>query len=284
MDGIGATLQWRKQSFIVTHLTHGKWIGSLKNEHHTEEGDQSYYFGLSYPDCDEKSLKAYKHIMPGMFTNVPKENMLNYIRTTKVNKTTVLVFKWGYMEEEYNYMVFDEAFRKRFHRQRALRLTPKRDDDDYWVSLHFRWGDTMNETNDLIIPNGRNGLRLIDYCKCIAEILSIKPSAKVFVFAEKLENFYETCHELDRNKVLHLGDSRSWRRDIDIMSQSNLLIGGSSSFFMLGAHLCQNCTVIHNSVAKFKKTHYERKLTSHMNAQYCDKNLECYLKQIRKYL
>ena len=68
------------------------------------------------------------------------------------------------------------------------------------------------------------------------------------------------------------------------MSQSNLLIGGSSSFFMLGAHLCQNCTVIHNSVAKFKKTHYERKLTSHMNAQYCEKNLDCYLKKIRKYL
>ena len=51
----------------------------------------------------------------------------------------------------------------------------------------------------------------------------------------------------------------------DIMSQSQLLIGGQSSFFVLGSHLCNNCTVIHSSGKKFIQSTYEIKnITPHL--------------------
>ena len=282
LDGIGSTLQWRKQSFIAASISNGKWIGDLTNAHHPEEGDQSRYFGLTYPDCDETSLQVHTHLVNFQFIEMPRKNMIHYIPSIVVNKTTVLVFKWGYMEESYNYVVFDAVFRERFHRQRELRPSPKRQINEYWVSIRFRWGDV--HTNDFDQPNERSGLGFSDYCKCIYEIQSIKPQAVVFIFAESLTNVYEICNDLNPKKAHHLGDSRSWKRDIDIMSQSNLLIGGSSSFFMLGAHLCQNCTVIHNSVAKFGQSSYENTMMPHMTARFCEKDLDCYLQSLRTYL
>ena len=76
----------------------------------------------------------------------------------------------------------------------------------------------------------------------------------------------------------------AWKRDIDIMSQSQLLIGGSSSFFVLGAHLCENCTVIHSSVPKFAKSEYEKLLPMHLNDIFCEGNLACYLDSIKETL
>ena len=110
LDGVGSTLQWRKQSFIASHIVNGKWIGNLTNSHHMDEGDQSYYFGLTYPDCDEASLEIYVNLVPSKFIEIPRTNMLKYIPSISVNTSTVLVFKWGFMEEEYNYMVFDASF------------------------------------------------------------------------------------------------------------------------------------------------------------------------------
>ena len=155
-------------------------------------------------------------------------------------------------------------------------------EDDYWVSIHFRWGDV--QTNDIDRPNLRSGLKFSHYCKCVLEIQSLRPSAVIFIFAEKLKNVNEVCFGLNSNRTQHFSDSQSWKRDIDIMSQSNLLIGGSSTFFMLGAHLCQNCTVIHNSVPKFRKSKYEKTLPSHINAFYCKKRLMCYLERLREHL
>ena len=282
LDGVGSTLQWRKQSFIASHIVNGKWIGDLINSHHIEEGDQSKYFGLTYPDCDEASLKLNIKLFPSRFIEIPRKNMLKHIPTISVNARAVLVFKWGYMEEAFNYMVFDASFRERFHKKRALRTSPKRNINDYWVSIHFRWGDV--QTNNINHPNIRSGLKFSDYCKCILEIQLLKPNAVIFIFAEKFRRVNELCYGLNPNRTYHFSDSQVWRRDIDIMSQSNLLLGGSSSFFMLGAHLCENCTVIHNSFKKFQKSKYEKTLPSHINAFYCKRSLVCYLDLLREHL
>lgn len=282
LDGIGSTLQWRKQSFIASHIINGKWIGDLTNSHYMEEGDQSYYFGLKYSDCDESSLKIYTHLFPLHFIDIPRTNLLKYIPTLSVNTRTVLVFKCGYMEEEYNYMVFDALFRERFHKARALRTSLKRDINEYWVSIHFRWGDV--QTKDVDQPNIRTGLKFSHYCKCALEIQSLKPNAIIFIFAEKLRNVKKICPGLNPNTTHHFSDSQYWRRDMDIMSQSNLLIGGSSSFFVLGAHLCQNCTVVHGSVPKFQMSKYEKTLPSHIKAFHCKRSLVCYLERIREHL
>ena len=282
LDGIGSTLQWRKQSFIAAHILNAKWIGDLTNSHHIEEGDQSSYFGLKFHDCDKASLKIYARLNSFRLIKIPRTNMLKYIPTLSVNAKTALVFQWGYMEEAYNYMVFDALFRERFHKERALRTSRKKNVNEYWVSIHFRWGDV--QTNNADEPNMRSGLKFSHYCKCVLEIQSLNPNAIIFIFAEKLKSVSELCVGLNPNRTHHFSDSQFWGRDIDIMSQSNLLLGGSSSFFMLGAHLCQNCTVVHNSVPKFRKSKYEKTLPAHINAFYCKRSLACYLERLRERL
>ena len=203
--------------------------------------------------------------------------MFDYIPTVPITKDTVLIFEWEQLDQAHNFVVFDHAFRNKYHRQRLCRDTPQRRYDEYWVSIHFRWGDvgTTNENK----PNKRNGLGFISYCSCISEILTINPNARIFLFAE-LFTGPEVCNLLWSENVYFYSDSLKWKRDIDIMSQSQLLIGGSSSFFVLGAHLCENCTVIHSARAKFVKSNYEKKISTHLKDFDCDKNITCYLKEI----
>ena len=53
--------------------------------------------------------------------------------------------------------------------------------------------------------------------------------------------------------MLHLGndDTGSYEtmRDIDLMTQSHLLVGGHSTFFQLAVHLCDSCVVASQAVA-----------------------------------
>ena len=62
----------------------------------------------------------------------------------------------------------------------------------------------------------------------------------------------------------------------------NLFLVVQVVFFVLAAHLCQNCTVIHNSSIKFAKTEYEKNLPKHMNDYFCEKELRCYIDYITK--
>jgi hypothetical protein len=282
LEGIGSTFQWRKPSLIAAHMMSGKWVGNLTNKHHREDADQSTYFGLSYFHCDLNALKIYEKVRPEKFINMPEEFMLDYIPKIPANQitnTTVVVFQWEHLDESHNFAVFDDSFRRRFHEQRLHRLTPRRQSHEYWVSIHFRWGDVA--TKDQNRPNMRSGLGFSEYCACISHVLLANPHARIFVFAEEFAR-PDLCIVLKNKNVSFHNDSNTWKSDIDIMSQSKLLIGGSSSFFVLGAHLCENCTVIHNSQVKFTVSDYEKTLTSHLNPLFCNKNINCYLQQIER--
>ena len=241
------------------------------------------YFGLSYSDCDEKSLLSYKDVHPNHFIYMPKEEMHEKLLTSvrnKITRKTVLVYEWEILDQSHNYLTFDLGFRKQFHLQRLQRHNRIRNIDEFWVSIHFRWGDV--QTNDPDQPDVRSGLGLSDYCSCVKEIKRIKPQATIHFFAENLNQFI-FCSEFESNENFHFyNDSMNWKHDLDIMSQSQLILGGSSSFFVLAAHLCQNCTVIHNSSIKFAKTEYEKNLPKHMNDYFCEKELRCYIDYITK--
>jgi len=245
-----------------------------------EDGDQSNYFGLSYSHCDEKSLQLHEDVYHNKFFYTTEKNLLTYIPRIPVTNTTVVVFDWEHTWIGYNnFAVIDKSFRNRFHQQRLLRQTPKRKANQYWVSVHFRWGDV--KTKDPNKPNARSGLSFANYCFCINKILLISPKIEIYFFAEEFP-----CPEYCVNskfKNFHFNnDSITWKRDIDIMSQSQLLIGGSSSFFALGSHLCENCTVIHSSPVKFKRSDHEKKLPTHLVEINCKKTLSCYIENIRR--
>ena len=285
LEGIGSTFQWRKPSFIAAHMINAKWIGNLTNKHHKYDGDQSRYFGLSYLHCDKTSLEAYKHLNQKNFYYVPKKAIFDYnsrIAVENITKYTVMIFKWEHLDKIHNYLVFDSAFRNRFHQQRLHRNTPRREPGEYWIAVHFRWGDVR--TKDPNKPDIRASLGFSDYCLCISHILQINPNfTTIFLFAEGFTG-NKNCPALKSKNIKLATDSLEWKRDIDIMSQSQLLIGGSSSFFSLGAHLCENCTVIHSSPVKFAKSEYEENLSTHLIDYNCQKNVTCYLEQIKNVL
>ena len=281
-EGIGSTFQFRKPSLIAKHILNGTWIGSLINAHYPIAGDQSPYFGLSYSHCNFKSLEKYEKQKGLDFIYVPKENTTSYIRNLKLKNSSVVVFEWEKLDEYHNYVAFDETFRSNFHQQRLLRPNLKRRPDEIWVSIHFRWGDV--ETEDPNDPDARTGLGFADYCQCINGTLELNPKVSIFVFAE---NFTppESCTVLESRQVSFFNASTSWQRDLDIMSQSQLLIGGQSSFFVLGAHLCKNCTAIHSSGKKFVQSAYEKKrLQPHLKSVYCIPQYICYWTYIKEYL
>merc|ERR1711894_93293 len=206
---------------------------------------------------------------------VYKKYILGEKNRKHFNKITVVVFDWEHTwVESYNYAVIDSSVRKRFHQKRLLRQTPKRKADQYWISIHFRWGDT--KTISPINPGGRSGLSFHGYCSCEHEILQVNPNVEIFFFAERFPQ-PESCVHLKEKNIHFINESIIWKRDIDIMSQSQLLIGGSSSFFVLAAHLCENCTVTHNSKRKFEQTDYEKTLLKHLDERTCNKTLSCYL-------
>ena len=287
LKGMGSEFQWHKPSFIASHLVNGKWIGNLTSGHDRRNGDQSEYFGMLNSHCDENSLKNYHltHVpVSHEFIFVPKEDMFTYVPNLpshKITRKTILIFDWETLDESHNFVVFDETFRNNFHKQRQLRSSIKRPTNEYWVSIHFRWGDVATRDPDL--PNFRSGLGFSDYCTCIGNIMEITPNAKIFLFAENFP-YSESCSFLPSKSIQFFNDSVSWKRDIDIMSQSQLLLGGSSSFFVLGSHLCQNCSVIHSSDKKFVKSEYEDLLPRHLNDIYCGGEVSCYLENINKIL
>ena len=185
MEGIGSEFQWHKPSFIATHLLHGKWVGNLTNAHHTDDGDLSSFFGLNISDCDEMSLLTYKDINPNNFIYMPQEKSQVYLLSivrNKITRKTVFVYEWKILDQSHNYAVFDTEFRKKFHQQRLQRHSRIRNKDEFWVSIHFRWGDV--QTNNPNQPDVRSGLGLSDYCSCIKKIKRIKPQATIHFFAE----------------------------------------------------------------------------------------------------
>ena len=284
LDGIGSTIQWRKPSMFAAHILRGKWIGNLTNEHHVEEGDQSGYFGLSdLSDCNVNALKMHEKQKTMIFFRTTEHMFKKYIVEKKhrhqFNKTTVVIFNWEHTWiESNNFAVIDSSVRRRFHQKRLLRQTPNRKPNQYWVSIHFRWGDT--KTTDPDNPGGRTGLSFKGYCACVHEILLVNPNVEIYFFAEGFPH-PELCEHLKYKNIHFINESITWKRDIDIMSQSQLLIGGSSSFFVLGSHLCENCTVIHSSDRKFKKTEYEETLPKHLIETNCNFTLTCYLEGIK---
>ena len=281
-EGIGSNFQWRKASFIAKHFINGKWIGSLMNSHEKEKEDQSSYFGLRYSDCDRNSLEYYEKERPERYFHMPEKSngeIHSELSKLKVKNTTVIVFDWEEIDQAHNYVVFDDEFRKLFHRQRYTRHNLMRQQNEYWVSIHFRWGDT--KTEDPNHPDMRTGLAFSDYCLCIRFILHRNPQVKIFLFAEGLQNT-SSCEPLKSKNVQVFNESNLWKRDIDIMSQSQLLIGGGSSFFVLAANLCEKCTAIHSTDVKFGESKYEKRLSPHLKAIFCPTQLSCFLEFIRQ--
>ena len=100
-------------------------------------------------------------------------------------------------------------------------------------------------------PDIRTGATLQEYLGAMSALLSkIKSSqrncidtVKIFMLTEGKSEEFALAKETFPDIHLLLNSS-AWLEAIDIMSQSQVIFRGESSFSALGANLCEDCTVI----------------------------------------
>jgi hypothetical protein len=263
LEGIGSTFQWRKQSLILAHALDASWIGMLKNAHDKDtflvrgsRANHQSFFGLGASGCNEESLLRLKTKSPATF--LPASELLQqpefglavmcsgtissvaYRQKFALDTSTVIEVARSPLQEGWNYCTFQPRFRAKFQKARVAAGDLQRPPLEFWISVHFRWGDVA--TGNTERPNERAGSSLRNFAFKTAQYLKANPGARVFFFSEGPTETFAPFQKIVPTGELHLNGP--WQTAIDTFSQSNILLGGTSSFFVIGAHLCNNCTVV----------------------------------------
>jgi len=164
--------------------------------------------------------------------------------------------------------LYNPRFRSRFHAARANRLLhwstvagAERPKDELWLSVHYRAGDVEHSTE--YVKQGRGDLAaLAYYVRAAVRYLASNPERLhgratglrpvVHLFSEGKAHAFKRFTDVLPGAVLHLGNNRgdTTKHDIDLMTQSHVLIGGFSTFFQMAAHLCDACVVLSTDVAE----------------------------------
>ena len=165
--------------------------------------------------------------------------------------------------------LYNPHFRSRYHAARASRLLhfstaagAERPEDELWLSVHYRSGDVESNKPEYA-RQGRGDLAaLAYYVRAAVRYLKTDPGRLhgrtaglrpvVHFFSEGKAHAFKRFTDVLPDAVLHLGNNRSdtTKHDIDLMTQSHVLIGGFSTFFQMAAHLCDACVVLSADVAK----------------------------------
>ena len=250
-EGIGSTFQRLKKGMIMADALAAPWIGTLENHHDPEPRENNAeWFGLGDKDCNETMLKQYEKLSLMHFVNATSlyqhpyfsvEHMCankiksdEYRKKFKLGPNTVIKVGKRHFSEEWNYCVFNQRFRERFYRDK-----PRKNPQEFWISVHFRWGDVA--THDVERPNFRARQGLTTLAKKVAKYTTNRTQARVFFFSEGKEAEFKKI--IDLVPPVNMRLNGSWKESLYTMAQSDVLIGGTSSFFVLAAHLCQRCTV-----------------------------------------
>ena len=299
LEGIGSTFQHRKYGFILASAIKARWVGTLKNEHENpyfDVDDDGLYtsgkdslinyaplFGFQQDECSEDDLldeQTNKHLhfiyidedgydypdIEDLCKSISEKSIYPW---PNITSNTIIVVDGDDLHENWNYCLFNSYFRNGFYNAQRIRKVIERPTNEKWISVHFRWGDTSTESVES--PNGRAGASLsayIDTTKHYIDMFNPKEgdSKKIMIhfFSEGQPDIFASFQNKFPSSTLHLNSSH-WINALDIMSQSNVIIGGSSSFFALASHLCSNCTVVttHPNSYKFLAEDEEILLAKH---------------------
>jgi len=258
LEGIGSTFQHRKHGLILADALGGRWMGTLKNEHESPpRANHRSFFGLggSGDQCEERDFRqrpiAFSSIEPRariwqLCRIIHREEQAEFRELHNISRASVILLKGeGRVIEKWNYCLFNERFRRRFRDaqgQRGLEFT--KGNNDTQVAVYFRWGDTAKWTRSVERPGRRNIWGLTTLAKFVKErvLVGENKNATINFISEGNASLFRKFSDIVPRA--NVRNDLTWQGAIDLMSQSDILIGGSSSFFVLSAHLCRNCTVV----------------------------------------
>jgi len=263
----------------------------LEKKDNTWENYYDSFFGLGDKTCSLNEILSeytnqrrkkmnFHHMMydnPQLSLNnlcsIPKSRIKEkFWNRYNLTKSSVFVFlgeSWEYeflppkFKREYrkkfmrgndlfrNYCLFNSEFRARYEIAQKKRLGLKKHHNETWVTVHFRWGDVA--TNDVEQPDKRAGVGLSVYKNIANNELKKLPghNKRVLFLSEGNKTLFESF--LKRVPNSEYITNSGWTYGIDLLAQSDVIIGGTSSYFVLGAHLCKKCKVIQvaNDARKF---------------------------------
>lgn len=258
LEGIGSTFQHRKYGLILADALGGKWMGTLKNKHDfPPRANHMNFFGLGGGDLCEESDFLLENIInfSSIRPRVRLTKLCQVIRKMKhaafrklhnITKSSIILLEGDRQNEQWNRCLFNDRFRQRFQNaqdERGVKHWREKRRSETWITVHYRWGDTEKWSKSVERKGRRNIAGLTKLAKYVRnEVVRGQKNVAVNFISEGNASLFQTFTEIipQANILLDL----TWQEAIDLMSQSDILVGGSSSFFVLGAHLCKNCTVV----------------------------------------
>merc|ERR1719272_2311149 len=234
-------------------------------------GDHTYHSWADLKHGDTTLPKNLVHLCSAIAGGSAPPSTDPMLRHAGVNRsTTVFRFK-NFGDHRFTGAtdcLYNPRFRSRYHAARASRLLhwstvagAERPKDELWLSVHYRAGDVEHSTE--YVAKGRGDLAAlayyvraaVRYLASDAERLHGRATGLrpvVHFFSEGKAHAFKRFTDVLPDAVLHLGNNGgdTTKHDIDLMTQSHVLIGGVSTFFQMAAHLCDACVVLSADVAK----------------------------------
>ena len=161
-----------------------------------------------------------------------------------ISQRTVVMYSERDYEPAWNYCTFNVGMRRRFRASRAALGVLPHPPNEFWISVHFRWGDlaTQNPEEPSIRMKGLSLSRVSQIASQHAEDHKHQ-TVRIFFVSEGRPEVFKDFLKLNPTALFHL-DSDRVEEALDILWRSDVLIGGSSAFFALAVGLSENCTIV----------------------------------------
>lgn len=244
-EGVGSILQHYRKSLSYALALGLPWVGRIVNEH--DHIDYTEFLGLCQPFCNwdfadfdsvhvsvsEQDLDECE--MNGTF-KVPQDS----------KRSSLILIDDGDLDQGHTNCL--TRIRDRFlsTSMRSVACTK-----NYFETLHFRWGDV--KTNDCDDPDGR-GVNMSEAVELIKQVRQLCP-LQVKVMSEGADvkecfsnRFSDTFEYID-------GSQSNVPYDLLTFACSTVLIGGESSFSVLGSLLTDGLVIAPRDSVKYNSLH-----------------------------
>lgn len=276
-EGVGSMLQHYRQSLSYALALGLPWLGTLRNTH--DGIDYTEYLGLCQPLCANRSdLSSFANV--SVLSSAINLDSGMFKMVEGIEKPTVLLideFTHGRPGHKHD---LDQGHTKylALMRERFLKnsMPVDRCPEKPFLTFHFRWGDV--KTTDYDNPNGR----AIGISKAVAIIKEVQKACAFDVklmsegsdvkdaFAARFHGAFEYIDGFQ---------SKNLSKALDTFACSTVLIGGVSSFTVLGALLSHATVITPKDSVKYKSLDFvvnsagvlasTRKLSPNLKSSLC---------------
>jgi len=243
-EGLGSLLQYYRKSLSYALALGLPWVGRLRNAH--DDTDYTEFLGLCQPLC-HSHLKGFDSVEVTVSTADLHKCRMNgtFSVPEGLARPTLILIDDDDMDDGYTNCL--TRIRDRFlsASMRSVACT-----NDHYETLHFRWGDTKTKTPNCARTEGHRGVDMSEAVQLVKNVRRLCP-LQVKVMSEGpgvkdcfSNRFSDTFEYID-------GYQSTVPYDLLTFACSTVLIGGTSSFSVLGALLTDGLVIAPTGSTKY---------------------------------